>query len=167
LLDVVGAATFLATGQALCRRLLLTLEIGHERLHPRAGEQCRRVGGNQAAAGNNQRVFVVKKLQIFMAQFISGHARKYTESVRGGQLPDNSRSRGVAPVAKRAQLARSPYALSLRIERAAHAKAGAIHGVQVNLCCAHIFVSEQILHGADIVSTLQQMSGEGVAQSVR
>ena len=32
--------------------------------------------------------------------------------------------------------------------------------------CAHIFVSEQLLHGADVVAFLEQMGGEGMAESV-
>ena len=53
------------------------------------------------------------------------------------------------------------------IHRAFDARRAAIEDVGVSLCGGYVAVPEKFLHGADVVAVFQQMSGEGVAQSVR
>jgi hypothetical protein len=56
--------------------------------------------------------------------------------------------------------------LSERVERAAHALAAALEDVGVDHRGAHILVAEELLDRADVVTALEQVRGEGVAQRV-
>jgi hypothetical protein len=52
------------------------------------------------------------------------------------------------------------------IQRAANGEAASIQDVGINHGRFDVFVPEQLLHGADIVTTLQQMGGKGVTEGV-
>ena len=57
--------------------------------------------------------------------------------------------------------------LSMRlIQRGADGESAAIQNVGVDLSGLDIFVAEEFLHGADVVSRFEQMSGKGVAQGM-
>ena len=53
----------------------------------------------------------------------------------------------------------TPCLLNL-IQRTAHAAATPVHHLRVNHGGRNIAVAQQLLHGADVVSRLQQMRGE-------
>ena len=46
------------------------------------------------------------------------------------------------------------------IQRTTHAEAGTIHGMEINLRGAYVFVTEQILHGTNVVAAFQQVRGK-------
>ena len=52
------------------------------------------------------------------------------------------------------------------IQRTSHAQTGTVHHMGINLRRQHTLVTEQILHGADIITILQQMRGKGMPQRV-
>ncbi len=52
------------------------------------------------------------------------------------------------------------------IERTANAEATSIENVGVDHCSFDILVAEKLLHGADVVAILQQMSRKAVAQGM-
>src|SRR6185312_13292372 len=53
------------------------------------------------------------------------------------------------------------------IQRAQHAVSAPIEYVRVDLGGCNILVAQQLLHGADVISRLQQMRGERMAQRMR
>ena len=52
------------------------------------------------------------------------------------------------------------------VQRAAHPTAALVQDVRVNHGRLHALVAEQFLDGADVVSILEQMGCEGMAQGV-
>jgi hypothetical protein len=52
------------------------------------------------------------------------------------------------------------------IEGAAHGQATPVEDMGIDHSRFHVLVSQQLLHGADVIAGLEQMSGEGMAESV-
>src|SRR5439155_12747355 len=52
------------------------------------------------------------------------------------------------------------------VQRTLHADARFVEDMRINHRRAHVFVTEKFLHCADVVTTLQQVSSEGVTQTV-
>ena len=77
LLDVRRAKAALAGREAVVRRLLQALEVGLERVHPRGGEQDRRVVGRGHERRRRQALVVARLevLQEALADLVRGHLR--------------------------------------------------------------------------------------------
>src|SRR5581483_5964388 len=70
-----------------------------------------------------------------------------------------------APCRPPTQARRSGF--SQLIERTYYTLAAAVEHVRVDHRCRYVGVAEQLLHGADVVTRLQQVRGERVTQNVR
>ena len=57
--------------------------------------------------------------------------------------------------------------LTKQIQRTPHPPAAPVQHMRVNHRRGHILVAQQLLHGADVITPLQQMRGEAVPQGMR
>ena len=72
LLDVPGAKTFLAVGEAGTERMGCTEKIGHHWLHTGTSKKCGGVvGEDDWGGGNNFMTVGREKVQIFLTQLIA------------------------------------------------------------------------------------------------
>ena len=55
----------------------------------------------------------------------------------------------------------------LGVEGAFDGKPAAVEDMGVDHRCLNILVTEEFLHGADIITILEEMSGKGMAEGVR
>ena len=73
---------------------------------------------------------------------------------------------GRCPVGCLARGQSRPGRLSQPIERTAHAQGTPVHDVQINHRCTDVCMTEQGLHGPDVVAVFEQMRRETVAKSM-